>query len=141
MAAEKVVIDASIVAKWFLEEISSDKALLLRDYYIGGEIELASPCIMPYEVLNALRYSGLYEKDALVGVVRSLEGYGIELRGLTRAFGQRVAEVAMELDISVYDASYVALAENTTACLVTADEELVAKAKNLIKVKHVKALE
>jgi predicted nucleic acid-binding protein len=141
MAAEKVVIDASVVAKWFLEEVYSTEALLLRDKYIAGEIELASPCIMPYEVLNALRYSSVYSKDALVGVVRSLERYGIELWDLRRAYGQKVAEVAMDIDITVYDASYVALAEILNARLVTADEEIVTKAKVLIDLKHVKELE
>jgi predicted nucleic acid-binding protein len=140
MAAEKVVVDASVVAKWFLEEIYSTNALLLRDKYIAGEIELASPCIMPLEVLNALRYSGIYSKDALVSVVRSLDRYGIELWDLRSKYGQMVADVTMELDISVYDASYVALAEITKARLVTADEEIVTKAKDLVAVQHVKEL-
>jgi len=140
MATEKVVIDASVVAKWFLEEVYSTNALLLRDRYIAGEIELVSPCIMPFEVLNALRYSGIYSKDALVSVVRSLDRYGIELWDLIGAYGQRVAEVAMKLDISVYDASYVALAEIANARLVTADEEMVTKAKDLIALNHLKDL-
>lgn len=140
MAAKKSVIDASVVAKWFLEEVYSTNALLLRDKYIAGELELASPCIMPFEVLNALRYSGIYPKDALVSVVRSLDRYGIELWDLTGAYGQRVAEVAMELDISIYDASYVALAEIATARLVTADEEMVTKAKDLVAVQYLKDL-
>ncbi|MBN1762779.1 MAG: type II toxin-antitoxin system VapC family toxin [Methanomicrobia archaeon] len=140
MAAEKVVIDASVVAKWFLEEVYSTEALRLRDKYISGKVELASPCIMPYEVLNALRYSGVYTKDALMSVVRSLERYGIELWDLRLAYGQKVAKVAMDLDITVYDASYVALAGIVNARLVTADEELVAKAKDLINLTHIREL-
>jgi predicted nucleic acid-binding protein len=95
---------------------------------------------MPFEVLNALRYSGIYSKDALVTVVRSLDRYGIELWDLIGAYGQRVAEVALELDISVYDASYVALAEIANARLVTADEEIMTKAKDLIALHHLKDL-
>jgi predicted nucleic acid-binding protein len=140
MAAETVVIDASVIAKWFLEEVYSTNALLLRDKYIAGEIELASPCIMPFEVLNALRYSGIYSKDALVNVVRSLDRYGIELWDLIGTYGQRVVEVAMELDMSVYDASYVALAEIANAKLVTADEEILTKAEDLIALNHLKDL-
>jgi predicted nucleic acid-binding protein len=141
MAAETVVIDASVVAKWFLEEVYSTNALLLRDKYIAGEIELASPCIMPFEVLNALRYSGVYSRDALVSVVKSLDKYGIRLWDLIGAYGQRVAEVAMELAISVYDASYVALAEIANARLVTANEEILTKAKDIIVLHHVKELD
>ena len=140
MAAETVVTDASVIAKWFLEEVYSTNALLLRDNYIAGEIELASPCIMPFEVLNALRYSGIYAKDALVTVVRSLDRYGIALWELKSEYGQRVAEVAMELDITIYDACYVALAEIANAKLVTADDEMATKAKDLVAVQHVKEL-
>jgi predicted nucleic acid-binding protein len=140
MAREKVVVDASVVVKWFLEEAFSDKALLLRDKYISGQIRLVSPSIMPYEVLNALRYTGVYSKEELAAVVRSLERYGIELWELRRTYGERVAEVAIELDVSVYDAGYTTLAQITNARLVTADEEVVAKAKNLIEVEHVKDL-
>ena len=138
MAAKKVVVDASVVAKWFMEEVYSDKAVLLRDKYVAREILLTSPSIMPYEVLNALRYSGLYSKEELVDIVRTLERYGIEHWDLEREYGERVAEVAIELNVSVYDASYVALAEIVNARLVTADEEIVTKAKNLIDLKHVK---
>lgn len=138
MATKKVVVDASVVAKWFLEEVYSDKAVLLRDKYVGREILLTSPSIMLYEVLNALRYSGLYSKEELVDIVRTLERYGIELWDLEREYGERVAEVAIELNVSVYDASYVALAEIVNSRLVTADEEIVTKAKNLIDLKHVK---
>lgn len=95
---------------------------------------------MPFEVLNVLRYSRVYTKDELIGVIRSLELYGIDLWELRNEYGSRVAEVAIELDLSVYDASYVALAEIARASLVSADEEIVSQAKGLIAVVHVKDL-
>lgn len=140
MASEKVVVDASVVAKWFLDEVYSDKSLQLRDEYISGRIRLLTPSLMPFEVLNVLRSSKVYSKEELIGVVRSLELYGIDLWALRNEYGSRVAEVAIELDLSVYDASYVALAEIAKANLVTADEEIVSKAKSLIAVVHVKDL-
>jgi predicted nucleic acid-binding protein len=140
MASEKVVVDASVVAKWFLDEVYSDQSLQLRDEYISGRIRLLTPSLMPFEVLNVLRYSKVYSKEELIGVVRSLELYGIDLWALRNEYGARVAEVAIELDLSVYDASYVALAEIARASLVTADEEIVSKAKSLIAVVHVKDL-
>jgi len=140
MASEKVVVDASVVAKWFLDEVYSDKSLQLRDEYISGRIRLLTPSLMPFEVLNVLRSSRVYAKEELIGVVRSLELYGIDLWTLRNEYGSRVAKVAIELDLSVYDASYVALAEIAKASLVTADEEIVSKAKSLITVVHVKDL-
>ncbi len=48
--------------------------------------------------------------------------------------------MAIELDVSVYDAGYAVLAQIANARLVTADEEIMTKAKNLIDVKHMKDL-
>ncbi len=95
---------------------------------------------MPFEVLNVLRSSRVYSKEELIGAVSSLELYGIDLWELRNEYGSRVAKVAIELDLSVYDACYVALAEIAKASLVTADEEIVSKAQSLIAVVHVKDL-
>ncbi len=42
MEKEKIVVDASVVAKWFLIEEYSDKALQLRNDYIRGAVILAA---------------------------------------------------------------------------------------------------
>jgi len=36
MSVAEVVVDASMIVKWFVEEEGSDKSLNLRDRYIGG---------------------------------------------------------------------------------------------------------
>jgi len=37
------VVDASVVAKWFVEEEGSVKALEIRDRYVTGELRLIAP--------------------------------------------------------------------------------------------------
>ncbi|MGB9760741.1 MAG: type II toxin-antitoxin system VapC family toxin [Thermoproteota archaeon] len=54
-----VVVDASVIVKWFVEEENSDKAIKIRDKYIEGEIKLVAPKIITFEVLNALYYKKL----------------------------------------------------------------------------------
>jgi len=44
--------------------------------------------------------------------------------------------LAIDLDITLYDASYLALALETGAPLITADEELYEKGKNAATVLH-----
>jgi len=50
-----VVADASVMVKWFVDEIYSENARKLRDEYINGTLEIIAPELMPYEVLNALK--------------------------------------------------------------------------------------
>jgi len=48
-----VVVDTSVVVKWFIVKDYSKEARLLRDAYAMGVLDLAAPSILPYEVLNA----------------------------------------------------------------------------------------
>jgi len=43
----KVAIDASVVVKWFVEEVYSREARLLRDAYASGILDLAAPSLPP----------------------------------------------------------------------------------------------
>lgn len=124
---EKVVVDASVVVKWFVDEVYSENARKLRDEYINGNLEILAPELMPYEVLNALKYTKLFDKRELVTVARSLTLYGFRLFPLIGKLAERTVEIAMERDVTVYDASYVALAEEQNAKLYTADERLIEK--------------
>ena len=83
---------------------------------------------MPFEVLNALRYAKEDIKaETLEAIVESLCMYNIETYALEGKYAQIVMRIAIENDIIVYDASYVALAKHLNALLYTADEELVSK--------------
>jgi len=124
---EKVVSDASVIVKWFIEEEHSDKALKLRDMHVNGEVSVAAPELMPFEVLNALKYSGLFELDELKAAAISLSSYGIELYSLKGELAERAVEIAVEKDITVYDAVYLALASELSTVLYTADEKLIRK--------------
>lgn len=59
-----VVVDASIVVKWFVEEDYSRESRLLRDSYVNGLVDITAPSILPYKVLNTLKYSGAFGEDA-----------------------------------------------------------------------------
>jgi predicted nucleic acid-binding protein len=51
------VVDASVVIKWFANEENSKDALLLKEAYEKGLEDLSAPCILPFEVLNGLKYT------------------------------------------------------------------------------------
>lgn len=117
------VVDASVVVKWFVEEEYTDAALAVRDAYVDGAIELAAPSLLPYEVVNALRYSGAFEETELTKVSTALTKYDIDLVPYRRIDG--IVETALETDATVYDAAYVTLAETRSEPLYTTDERLL----------------
>ncbi len=124
MEKEKVVVDASVITKWFLEEEYSDKVLKLRDY-IGGSFQIVVPALLEYEVLNALRYSRVYSHEELKNIGLALNKYGFDTHELEGELKAKTIALALEHNITIYDASYVALAETLNTRLYTADNELV----------------
>lgn len=118
-----LVVDASVVAKWYLPERDHERARAIRDGYLDGRHDLLAPVLLPYEVVNALKYSGQYAGQRLIDASRSVVDYGISL--VPYRDGGPVAETAVELDITLYDASYLALAWERDATVYTADSRLI----------------
>lgn len=61
----EVVLDSSVVVKWFSTEIKTGEALKLRDSYIQGSLKLTVSEILIAEVANALRYKHDYYTEKL----------------------------------------------------------------------------
>lgn len=118
-----VVPDASVVVKWFVPERYHEQARDLRDDYLDGRHDLEAPALLPFEVTNALRYSRFRDEERLTVAAESIAEYDLELRPFARSGA--VAETAVELDISVYDASYLGLAVAIDGRAYTADETLL----------------
>src|SRR2546425_12284091 len=76
---QTLVIDASTVAKWFLQEEDSDKALGLRDAHIDGRVELTAPDLIVYEVANALNYTPRVSSEQLTGRIQDLFDYDLDI--------------------------------------------------------------
>ncbi len=134
-----IVIDASIVVKWFIEEIDSDKARLLRDKFIDGKIELTVPSLLYFEVLNALKYSKLFDPSELNDAGESLENYGFKVITIKNEMRKHMIKVAVDQELSIYDASYLGLSICLGIIFCTADEKIIKKLPSTLK-KSVKSL-
>ena len=135
----KIVIDASVVVKWFIEESDSDKALILRDRFIGGEVELYVPTLLYFEVLNALKYSQLFKPSELQDAGESLENYGFKVITIKNEIRKHMINVAIDCDLSIYDASYLGVSIGLEKVFCTADEKIIKKLPPTLK-KKVKSL-
>ena len=129
----EVIIDASVVAKWFFpDESGTSSALRLKEDFVKRELSIAVPLLIYYEVGNLLKtaikalridrnkafkaYEGFFELDFAVYSEKQLMKFA-----LTKA---------EELDISVYDSSYITLAQYLQIPFYTGDETLLRKAKS-----------
>ncbi|MFO7798013.1 MAG: type II toxin-antitoxin system VapC family toxin [Promethearchaeia archaeon] len=135
----EIVIDANVVVKWFIEEKDSDKAILLRDKYIDGKIKFFVPPLLYFEVLNALKYSQLFEPRELRDAGESLENYGFKVITIKNEIRNHMIKVAVDYDLSIYDASYIGLSIGLEKIFCTADEKIIKKLPSALK-KKVKSL-
>ena len=118
-----VVVDTSTAVKWYIPEQHHEQARALRDDFLNGKHDLCAPALMPFEAVNALNYSGYYDAKRLHEAAHSLDNYGIELV----SFGSvgPIAEIVSTVDITAYDAAYVALAVERDGTAYTADGTLL----------------
>ena len=127
----KVVLDSSVVIKWFCNEEGTDKALEIRKKYIKGENEIAVPDLILYEIANALRYNKLIDEQDVKEAVDSLNKLAIEIVVPTKEVMDLAISYAKKYDISVYDACFLSLADLLRFTCVTADEKLYRKVEEL----------
>lgn len=131
-------MDASVAVKWFVVEEYSDASLDLLRGHVAGSLTLAAPALIQYEVLNALRYSHVFDVEKLTRVAKILDDLQLALYSLARELAVLTAKTAYELDLTIYDAAYVALSKHLGARLITADEEITAKYQDAVHISKAK---
>lgn len=130
-----VVVDASVVIKWLVDEEDSDSAQLLLDEWIAQGVARAAPYLLPFEVTNVLHRQtarGLLTiedgarliDEMLASQVQCYDSLDIHRRALRLAsqLGQGAA----------YDSHYLALAEVLDCEMWTADERLYRSASSTV---------
>ena len=137
MERNALVLDASIIIKWFTQEEKRKEAVELRDKYSIGEIEIIVPDIILYEVSNALRYNPNFKEEDVKAAVQSLYDLDLNIINPTEDILERAIEIAYLKDTSLYDAFYIALSEIIGFDYLTADEKLYNKVKEDLNFVHI----
>lgn len=129
------VLDASVVVKWFTREEDRHTAIELRNRFLQGEVDIALPDLILYELANVLRYNPNFEKKDVSDAVRSIIGLGVQILVPTTRLLASSVNLGFTYNITVYDAVYVALAEQLSYDFLTADRKLFNSTKKLHFVK------
>ncbi|MCW4002704.1 MAG: type II toxin-antitoxin system VapC family toxin [Candidatus Bathyarchaeota archaeon] len=119
----EVVLDSSVVVKWFSKEAKSDEALKFLDSYTQGTTTLTVSEILICEVGNALRYKPDYDAQKWKTALTQLFNLHLNVVHLNQDLTNRTGEIAYDGKITFYDALPVAVAENKKTVCITADEE------------------
>src|SRR6266571_400917 len=131
------VIDASVAVKWFLDEAHTRAALALQSDFIEGRLTLRVPSLFPYEVLNALTSSRRFRNPELIEAARDLDRSDIVTVPLFGAYFEQAVAVSLREKITIYDASYVALAVTLECPLFTADDTLLKLGRRDVRTVHI----
>ncbi len=133
---KSAVFDASVILKWYLfDETYGQKALDLLHRFITRELNILSPFLLEYEVINGLiiaQKRGRIKEEKILEAIEGFFDLQIDLKDLSY-FYQRSLKYCKVYNRSLYDASYLALAETEGIPLITADEGLFHAVKKDLK--------
>jgi len=129
----KLVLDASVALAWCFEDERSDYSESVLDELTKSRV--AAPELWALEVTNGLLMAmrrKRIDEDQLAGALELLDGMPIELAPTPKqnAMG-RILELAVETGLTIYDATYLELAERLNVPLATLDTGLRKAAAQL----------
>jgi len=129
------VVDASVVLKWFCQpnERDVDRAYLLREQVREGKIDIQAPELLIYEITNVLRYKQDLKVDDLDKAIESI----FEMRMLgsvSKSTMKKAVQIARKYDATIYDATYLAFAEDLRCPLITADSKFYRKVSERVDI-------
>ena len=123
----ELVLDTSVAVKFYLPEEGREEALALLAAVGEGEAKLLAPSTVQPELFNALWQQHRREKLSREEVgehwgdfsVTSIDLYAPE------DLMPRAAQIALDTGVIIYDALFLALAEDAESVMVTADDRLL----------------
>jgi predicted nucleic acid-binding protein len=125
----EVVLDASVVLKWFggQNEEHEAQALAIRAAYQLGRLLILAPHLLALEIINVAGRRWQWTADQLNQLAADLRILGFEWKeaDLTSISNWTT------LGLTAYDASYVALAQDMGVQLVTDDQRILQLASGV----------
>lgn len=123
---EQLIVDSSVVIKWFVPEENSDRAADLLDGYETSVFSFLMPDLLYAEMGN------IVWKKCRAGVLESKDGQAVLENFLKLRFStvssatllSHALRLAMTHQRTVYDSLYIALSIREACRFVTADKRL-----------------
>lgn len=121
MLKTKIIVDTSVIIKWLSndKEENLDLANKLLEDALESRIELLVPELAKYEVGNTLLFSK--KLSSKQGAIVLEQWYTLPINFVTESeeLAKETYRLACDLKITYYDASFMSLAKQYNATLVT----------------------
>lgn len=128
--AESIVLDTSVLVKWFVNEHGSDSSRKIRSQQVAGKLVAHVSELALAELANALFSSGNLSKTDIANSVKAVMAINVAVHKISDVVLEAV-EIAWEKNLTVYDAIHLALADKLNAKLATFDNEILRKAADI----------
>ena len=136
------VLDASAGVKWIKrDELLFDKAIALANKFIRKACKLVVPELFFLEAASSIRLNKSFNEQQRSQALSYLWNLNLGLFPMTDTVLLKTNSISHKYNISIYDASYIALAEITGFPLITADEKLIDGMKGNAFILSLKELE
>ncbi|MEE9223133.1 MAG: type II toxin-antitoxin system VapC family toxin [Thermoplasmata archaeon] len=130
MEKKTLVLDASVVVKWYCEEKDSDKALEIRERYRRHQVNIIVPNLLFYEVINAIRFNLEITEETKKRIAKNVLEIGFDTVIPSRNQYVEALNFALKEDLTIYDSIYYVIAKDADAVYVTADKNFWSKTEN-----------
>jgi predicted nucleic acid-binding protein len=131
-AGRSLVLDTSVAVKFYVPEEDKEKAERLLASATAGEIELLAPATLMPEAYNAV-WQQHRRGEMSLGEVREVwtrfDTVPVILYA-TEDLVSRAGEITADTGVIVYDALFLALAEDANTVMITADDKLLRRLEN-----------
>ena len=133
-----LVADASVLVKWFVKEPFTRQSLELKEAHVQLATRIVVPSVAKYEVLNALKYSGQFGTDELRRISKDLDNLQLLEIPFEAQYSELSVGIADKFGLTIYDSSYLAIGQERSLPVYSADEKLLEKARDLKFVHHIR---
>ncbi len=123
----KIVIDASIVVKWFLsdKENGVKEATQIYSLLQKNKIDVYAPSFLLIELANVLLQKKHLSAQVVAQVMQKLQTSGIHFIDFEVNETQDLVSLAFEHTLTSYDCLYLLLATHKKIPLLTTDKQLL----------------
>jgi len=128
-----IVVDTSVIVKWFnqTDEENLDQADKIMESVLNGETELILPELAKYELGNVLLKKKKLTPDQAYVSLGTAYALPITFVPETEEQAKNTYKTAYDLGITYYDASFISLAKQYNATLITENIKHQSKSTNI----------
>lgn len=132
-----IIIDASVVLKWFYPESKAKLALEIYDAIKQGKLTVVAPNFLLVEVMNILIRKKHVESNLVRKTLNKIATCGIVFEDLIPEHMEELQKIVIAHKISAYDGLYLLSAKIHGYQLLTTDQELLKLPKNTIGLEEI----